>query len=54
MQSSLANCVVMYERDDPSSISMFAVFEISPLLTEVTAVFKRVGLTVARGHGVVL
>ena len=43
MQSSLASCVVMYERDDPSSINMFAVFVISPLLTEVTAVFRIIG-----------
>ena len=33
----------MYERDDPSSINVFAVFVISPLLTEVTAVFRIIG-----------
>ena len=44
MQSYLANCVVMYERDEPSSTDMFAVFVISPLLTEVTAVFRIIEL----------
>ena len=54
MQSSLANCVVMYEREDPSSKNMFAFFVISPLLTDVTAVFKIIGLGLLRHKVMVL